>query len=136
MLILRPDWQEILLRIVWKEKRPKEILFEANPICEEIQKNIVYNSIIDAGDNSAAFQTSDFSERAPKNEVLSLPNMKERKLQITEGNGTRFAVEGSNIDDNNCNIYTINGYIHQVHKVIDPSEQTVTDIFQKMISKI
>lgn len=101
----------------------------------QIQKNIVYNSIIDAGDNSAAFQTSDFSERAPKNEVLSLPNMKERKLQITEGNGTRFAVEGSNIDDNNCNIYTINGYIHQVHKVIDPSEQTVTDIFQKMIEK-
>lgn len=101
----------------------------------QIQKNIVYNSIIDGGDNSAAFQVSDFSERAPKNEVLSRPNMKERKLQVTEGDGTRFAVEGSNIDDNNCNIYTINGYIHQVHKVIDPSEQTVTDIFQKMIEK-
>lgn len=101
----------------------------------QIQSNIVYNSIIDAGDNSAAFQTSDFSERAPKNEVLSLPNMKERKLQVTEGNGTRYAIEGSNIDDNNCNIYTINGYIHQVHKVIDPNEQTVTDIFQKMIEE-
>ena len=118
-----PEFQEVN-----PETGKKDLLYE-------IQSKIVYNSIIDAGDNSAAFMTSDFSERAPNNEVLNLPNMKERKLQITVGNGTRYAVEGCNIDDNNTDIYTINGYIHQIHKVIDPSEQTATDIFKKMIEE-
>lgn len=127
-IISDSTWNALEFQEVNPETGKRDFLYQ-------IQSNIVYNSIIDAGDNSAAFQTSDFSERAPKNEVLSLPNMKERKLQVTEGNGTRYAIEGSNIDDNNCNIYTINGYIHQVHKVIDPNEKTATDIFQKMIEE-
>lgn len=99
----------------------------------ETQKTIVYNSLIDAGDEQEAYQTSDFSERAEEKQMLGLANMMNRKLQVSLGNGARYAINGSNISDTNCDIYTINGRIHQVDKVIAPSTQTTSQMFQKMI---
>lgn len=102
-------------------------------LLEEIRKTIVYNSLIDAGDEQEAYQTSDFSERAELNQMLGLANMMNRKLQVSIGNGVRYAINGCNISDTNCDIYTINGRIHQVEKVIAPSTETAANLFQKIV---
>lgn len=99
----------------------------------EIQNNIVLNSLIDGGDEIEAYQTSDFSERAEMNQMLGLANMMNRKLQVTAGNNTKYAISGSDVSDTNCNIFTINGRIHQVDKVIAPSTQTASQLFQKIV---
>ena len=112
---------------------------EVNPetgkrdLLEEVRKTIVHNSIIDAGDDMMAYQTSDFSERVEEKQMLGLANMMNRKLQITPGTNTKYAVNGCDISDTNCNIYTINGYIHQVAQVIAPSTQTAGGYFEKVI---
>ena len=102
-------------------------------LLNEIQETIVYNSLIDGGDEIEAYQTSDFSERAELAQMLGLANMMNRKLQVTIGNGAKYAINGSNISDTNCNIYTINGRIHQVDKVIAPSTETASQFFAKMV---
>jgi uncharacterized surface protein with fasciclin (FAS1) repeats len=112
---------------------------EVNPetgkrdLLEDTRKTIVHNSIIDAGDDMMAYQTSDFSERVEEKQMLGLANMMNRKLQITPGTNTKYAVNGCDISDTNCNIYTINGYIHQVAQVIAPSTQTAGGYFEKVI---
>ena len=100
-----------------------------NDLLYKVQSDIVYGSIIDGNDNSKTYQTNDFFV----NQVLAHANMKGNWLRITEGDGTRLAVEGCNIDDENNNIYTDNGYIHQVHKVIESGEQTVADVFRRIV---
>ena len=102
----------------------------------EIQKNIVLNSLIDGGDEIEAYQTSDFSERAEMNQMLGLANMMNRKLQVTAGSNTKYAISGSDVSDTNCNIFTINGRIHQVDKVIAPSTQTASQLFEKIVAII
>lgn len=102
-------------------------------LLEEVRRTIVYNSLIDAGDEQEAYQTSDFSERAELNQMLGLANMMNRKLQVSIGQGTRYAINGCNISDTNCDIYTINGRIHQVTKVIAPSTETAANLFQKIV---
>ena len=126
-------YRGIISDSTWSASEFQEVNPETgrNDLLYEIQRNIVYGSIIDAGDNSAAYQTSDFKI----NEMLAQTNMNGRKLRVSEGRVTKLAVEGSDIDNEDCNIYTINGYIHQVHKVIESSDETVADIFRKVIEE-
>ena len=100
----------------------------------EIQKIIVYNSLIDGGDEIEAYQTSDFSDAASKNAMLGLANMMNRKLQMSTGTETKYAIHGCDISDTNCNIYTINGRIHQVSKVIAPSTEAASSFFARIVS--
>ena len=123
-----PAWDAPEFQVVDPETNQRELL-------RLVRQTIVYNSLIGAGISSDAYQTSDFSEEVLVNEMLPRANMNMRKLRITEGKGTKFAVEGSNIDDDNCNIYTVSGYIHQVHKVIEPDAQTVSQLFDKMLAE-
>lgn len=101
-------------------------------LLEETRKVIVYNSLIDGGDDSEAYLTSDFSESV--NEMLGIPNMMNRKLKVTRDEETKlYAINGSNISNTNCDIFTINGRIHQVDKVIAPSTETGNQLFQKIV---
>ena len=84
------------------------VLYGKRELLEMTRKTIVHNSIIDAGDDMNAYQTSDFSERIEERQMLGLANMMNRKLQITPGLDTKYAVNGCDISDTNCNIYTIN----------------------------
>lgn len=104
-------------------------------LLEDTRKTIVYNSLIDGGDDIEAYLTTDISERAEENQMLGLPNMSDRKLMCTVGNGTKYAINGSNISDTNCDIYAINGRIHQVDKVIAPNTQTAAEYFDEVIDK-
>lgn len=126
-VISEPSWEAPEFLEVNPETNKQDLLIE-------IQNTIVYNSLIDAGDEQEAYQTSDFSERAEEGQMLGLANMMNRKLQVTVGDSTKYAINGSDVSDKNCDIYTINGRIHQVGKVIAPSTQTAGDMFQKMIT--
>ena len=125
-VISEPTWDAVEFLEVNQETGKRELL-------EMTRKTIVHNSIIDAGDDMNAYQTSDFSERIEERQMLGLANMMNRKLQITPGLDTKYAVNGCDISDTNCNIYTINGYIHQVTKVIAPSTQTAGEYFEKVV---
>lgn len=123
-VISEPAWNAPEFQEVNVETGKKDLLYA-------VQSNIVFNSIIDGGSNSKAFSSSDFQINAE----LSSANMNGLKLRIAEGNGTRFAVEGCNIDDKNSDITTGNGYVHQVHKVIDAKKQSATAMFQNIVKQ-
>lgn len=125
-IISEPTWDAPEFWQIDPETRTRKLL-------DETRKTIVYNSLIDGGDDIEAYLTSDISERAEENQMLGLPNMRDRKLMCSAGNGTKYAINGSNISDTNCDIYAINGRIHQVDKVIAPNTQTASEFFEKTV---
>lgn len=125
-VISEPDWNAPEFQKVNPNTNERDLLVAT-------RKTIVYNSLIDGGDEIGAYETGDFSERAELNHMLGLPNMYNRKLRVSNGNNTKFAINGCDISDTNCNIYTINGRIHQVNQVIAPSMQTAAEYFDKVI---
>lgn len=126
-VISEPSWDAPEFQKVNPNTNERDLLLS-------VRKTIVYNSLIDGGDEIEAYTTAEFSDRAELNHMLGLPNMYNRKLQMSTGNGTKYAVNGCNISDTNCDIYTINGRIHQVDKVIAPSTQTAADFFDKILT--
>ncbi|MCM1297877.1 MAG: fasciclin domain-containing protein [Muribaculaceae bacterium] len=125
-VISEPTWDAPEFWQIDPETKTRKLL-------DETRKTIVYNSLIDGGDDVEAYLTSDISERAEENQMLGLPNMRDRKLMCSVGNGTKYAINGSNISDTNCDIYAINGRIHQVDKVIAPNTQTANEFFEKLV---
>ncbi len=107
---------------------------QTRALLESVRRTIVHNSIIDCGDNEEAYFTADISERAEQGQMLAKPNMNDRKLQCTRLQDGTYAINGCNISATNCDIYTINGRIHQVGKVIAPNEQNAADFFKKKVS--
>ena len=112
---------------------------------DSIQKIIVYNSILDGTKNDLdPIQSGSFPDDGKE---FNIPNMNERKLTIyyaknpdsvyvngakdKDGNITK----GCLIDLKNHDIYTINGYIHQVHAVVAPSNETLADLLQSYIDE-
>ena len=94
---------------------------------DSLAKVIVFNSIINCGDNTA-YSTSLFPGN---NGVFSLPNMKDRYLTTTADtvNGVSyfFVLEDCRVDYKDIEVE--NGYIHGVNKVVAPSNSSVTDLF-------
>ena len=99
---------------------------------DSIQDVIVFNSIIDGGDDVYAYQTSTFPE---PNVEFPLPNMFDRKLVVTYGSDpdSIFINGTSLVSLKNRDIPAINGYIHAVNNVIAPSNETLADVFQGML---
>ena len=101
---------------------------------DSIQKVIAFNSVIDGGDDVVAYQTSTFPNG---NDPFGLPNMNERKLSVRYGtNPDSIYINGSCLVSlTNHDIPAINGYIHGMHSVIAPSNETLGDIFHTMIDR-
>lgn len=116
--------------------------FDDDEVLDSIQKIIVYNSIIDGGDDTEAYQTGSFPDDT---EEFLIANMNDRKLTVNYGNnpdsiyinGTKDddgnVLDGSLIDLNNRDIVAINGYIHEVHSVVAPSNETLGDMLKGFI---
>ena len=117
--------------------------FDSENTLDSIKKVIVYNSILDGTkDDLEPIQSGSFPEDTRE---FTLANMNDRKLTIYYDhnpdsmfiNGVRDdngnIIRGSLIDLKNRDIYTINGYIHQVHGVIAPSNETLTDVLKNYI---
>lgn len=110
---------------------PKWESFNDEHILDSIRKVIVFNSIIDCGDNVEAYQTSSFPEKGEFN----IANLNDRKLEVSYGKNpdSIYINEKSLIDLKNRDIPAINGYLHQVHSIIAPSNATMADILKDMI---
>ncbi|MCD8266375.1 MAG: fasciclin domain-containing protein [Prevotellaceae bacterium] len=116
--------------------------FRDEQTLDSIRKIIVYNSIIDGGDDTEAYQTGSFPGDT---EEFMIANLNDRKLTMNYGtnpdsmfiNGTKDddgnVIGGSFIDLNNRDIPAINGYIHEVHTVIAPSNETLGDLLKSFI---
>ena len=100
---------------------------------DSIYKVIVFNSIIDGGDDIDPYQTSSFPN---ENDEFGLANMNERKLRVNYGKvePDSIYINGINLMSmKNRDIPAINGFIHGMHNVIAPSNETLGDIFHGMI---
>ncbi len=118
--------------------------FDNEETLDSIQKIIVYNSIIDGGDDTDAYETGSFPSDT---EEFSIANMNDRKLMVNYGNNPDSiyingnkdddgnVIGGSLIDLQNRDIYTLNGYIHQVHSVVAPSNETLADVLSGYIDQ-
>lgn len=103
-------------------------------IPDSVSEAIVYNCIIENGDNEA-FSTIDFEEGA-----LSTTNMNDRYISISYGNkvanvsasgDTALATViyvNTNSIITEADIEVENGYIHKIDRVLSPSNSSVSDL--------
>ncbi|MCF0196833.1 MAG: fasciclin domain-containing protein, partial [Bacteroidaceae bacterium] len=104
--------------------------FPTERMRDSIRQVIVLNSVIDGG-NERYYQTHEFPENDAE---FPLPNMRDIRLRSIFQNDTLYINREFPIDDRNQNIPTINGMIHQMHRVVAPSEQTLADILAEYLS--
>ena len=103
--------------------------FRSDNDLDSIKKVIVYNSILDSGDQEA-YTVKDF----PFNEhEFVLSNMNNRKLRVFIGNDPdSISINGQAlVSRTNRDIMLSNGYIHQVNGVIAPSNDRMGDFITK-----
>jgi len=102
---------------------------------DSIRDVIVYNSIIDGG-NTTVYSTSEFP--ATDRSEFVVANMNERKLYVTRStiNPDSIFINGeAPLDMKQRDIEAINGYVHHVHAVIAPSNDTMRDILEECEQK-
>lgn len=104
---------------------------------DSIRAVIVKNSIIDGGDLvTQRFNTYRFPTQM--NAEIPLANINERKLTVSwdkRENDIFYINRNCKIDDKNRDIETINGVIHQIHRVIAPKETTADIYFQDILDR-
>ena len=102
---------------------------------DSIRSLIVKNSIIDCGDDSEAYLTSNFP--MVENEELGYPNMDEKRLTVNFGKDpdSLYINRTCPVSQRNCNIRVTNGVIHQMEKVITPNDKTLNNILSLMLEK-
>ena len=103
---------------------------------DSIRKVIVYNSIIDSGDNDESYETSDFPQKSGGE--FPLNNLMDKKLSVTwnANNAEELFINGvCPINIKNRDILATNGVLHQVEKVIAPTNNSATVYFQDILDK-
>ena len=101
-------------------------------IADSLRKVIVYNSIIDGGDEEY-YEVSMFP--AQNNEEFPRSNMNELKLSVSYGSNpdSIYINRSCPISIANRDIRTINGMIHQVEKVIAPTDVTLAGVLDEYL---
>ena len=100
---------------------------------DSIRKVIVYNSIIDNGDNQQCYYVSDFP--ILNGGEFALSNMADHRLTIfyTDNPDSLYINKDCPININNRDITILNGVIHQMEKVIAPNNFTADVYLQDII---
>jgi len=108
--------------------------FRDSASLDSIEKVIVYNSIIDGGDDNT-FPTYEFP--TTNKAEIPLANMYDRKLTVTYSNTDPEAIYVNDcpVDVINRDIRVLNGYIHAVNRVIAPSNDALSDLLSRIISE-
>lgn len=103
---------------------------------DSVRKIIVLNSIIDGSRNGEIYEVGDISSK-DDNDELATANLNDRKIYKTSIPQTdSIFINGvALIDLNNRDVETINGRVHQVHAVIAPSNDTMSDLFRQWIAE-
>lgn len=109
--------------------------FEDSTKLDSIRKVIVYNSIIDGGDNDGYFETNRFPEPTTGDVAyFEVPNMNDRKLVVLRtSDPDSILVNDCMIDRLNRDILSINGVIHSMRNVVAPSGDSMAFLLKKMI---
>lgn len=103
-------------------------------VLDSIQHVIVFNSIIDSGDEDEPYMTSTFPT---KGNPFKEPNLNDRKLTVSQGDVNPDSIYINStyrMDLKNRDIQAINGYVHQMHDVIAPSNESLADKLTEYIS--
>ena len=103
---------------------------------DSIAHVIVFNSIIDSGDDYTEYQIYNLPQQnSTSNTVeIPLPNMNDRKLIVQYIENTdSILINDCAIDEINRDILCINGVIHAMHGVISPSNNTMNYLLKKYI---
>ena len=103
---------------------------------DSIRKVIVYNSIIDGGDNNGYFEINSFPEgtAGASTAEFSVPNMNDRKLVVKyTGDPDSILVNDCMIDRKNHDILAVNGVVHSMHSVVSPSGDSMATLLKNMI---
>lgn len=103
---------------------------------DSIRHVIVFNSIIDSGDDISEYEINAFPVPTSnsKSVDMPIPNMNDRKLVVRYTERTdSILINDCIIDRNNCDILCINGVIHAVHSVISPSNNTMDYLLKRYI---
>ena len=103
--------------------------FEKQETLDSIEKVIIFNSILDSGDQDA-YNVLDFPDHEHE---FQLANMNNRKLRVYYGsnNTDSISIEGvALVSEKNRGIVLTNGYIHQVEGVIAPSDGRLGDFIR------
>ena len=103
---------------------------DINELPDSVAEDIVFNSIIENG-NDEAFQTTSFSN----NEPLSLTNMNGRYITPSYGNDDAnntiiYININSKIIDGDIEVE--NGYIHTVDHVLSPSKASIAEMISEL----
>lgn len=96
--------------------------FTDSVMLDSVKKVIVFNSVINCGDDLQSMMTYDFP--TTQDAEIMLENMYGRKVVIHYGESQEepdIQVNGSEIDPENRNIPALNGVIHAMKKVVAPS---------------
>ena len=103
---------------------------------DSIAQVIVFNSIIDSGDDYSEFEIANLPRAtSTSNDVdFSMPNMMDRKLTVQWTDvPDSILINNCLIDFDNRDILCINGVIHAMHSVISPSNDTMDILLKKYI---
>ena len=103
---------------------------------DSIRQVIVFNSIIDSGDDYNYYEINALPQStATSNSVeIPLPNMNDRKLVVQYTNvADSILINDCAIDRNNRDILCINGVIHAMHSVVSPSNNTMDWLLKQYI---
>ena len=104
--------------------------FRSEADLDSIEKVIVYNSIIDGGDQ-VAFDVPDFPDHEHE---FGLSNMNDRKLRVFYGttDADSILINGiCNVSLRNRGIMLTNGFVHQMEGVIAPANDRLGDLLRE-----
>ena len=104
---------------------------------DSIRKVIVRNSILDGGDLSQqVFYCGDFP--VVNNGEFPITNLNDHKLTVyipKQRPDSLYINSDCPLDNRNRDIPTLNGVIHQIHKVIAPEDMTAARYFQQILEQ-
>ncbi len=107
--------------------------FPNETVRDSIEKVIVYNSIIDSGDEMS-YGTYDFP--IVQDAEIPRPNMYDRRLTVhLDSESQEFSINEAPIDSRNYDILLLNGIIHQMTRVVAPSNNTLGQWIETIISE-
>lgn len=103
--------------------------FQEQTTLDSIKKVIVFNSVLDSGDQYA-FDVSDFPDHEHE---FGLANMNNRKLRVFYGQNDLDSISIDNVavvSKTNRGIVLTNGYVHQVESVVAPNDGRLGDFMR------
>ena len=108
--------------------------FRDSTSLDSIRGVIVYNSIIDSGDDLSPYQVNAFP--TTKSGEFPLANKYDRKLIVNYGsNPDSLWINGASVDARNRDIITMNGVIHCVHGVVAPSNSSLGLLLSNILTE-